>query len=159
MIERLWNALDKDKKGCVNYSYLKSQLNPRTHPDVRSGRKDEEAILKEVFDSILLIQDLSATGRSQDIEKQHFLEFMRSISGATAEDQLFEVVLQSLFRMPSEVRIEDKYAGSKNLFDVGKKNGYLIDHHRQRVKGGSVSQNAPFGTSSEMTDYSDRHFH
>lgn len=65
MIQRLWKNLDKDKKGYISYIYLKSQLNPRTHPDVKSGRKDEDSILKQVFDSILLVQDLSSSGRSQ----------------------------------------------------------------------------------------------
>lgn len=39
------------------------------------------------------------------------------------------------------------YAGSRKLFDAGMKN-YLLDHHRYAVKGGSISSNAPFGTSS-----------
>lgn len=32
-----------------------------------------------------------------------------------------------------------------------------MDHHRYVVKGGSVSQNAPFGTSVEPTTYVTEH--
>jgi len=28
-----------------------------------------------------------------------------------------------------------------------------MDHHRNHIKGGSVSQNAPFGTFQEPTNY------
>lgn len=31
---------------------------------------------------------------------------------------------------------------------------YLQDHHRYLVQGGTVSQNAPFGTYNEPTNYS-----
>jgi len=48
------------------------------------------------------------------------------------------------------------YAGSRKLFDPTSK-GYLMDHHRHAVKGGSISSNAPFGTSNEPTNYFTEH--
>jgi hypothetical protein len=54
--------------------------------------------------------------------------------------------------MQSKVNINEMYAGSRKLFDPTSK-GYLMDHHRCAVKGGSISSNAPFGTSSEPTNY------
>ena len=54
--------------------------------------------------------------------------------------------------MQSNVNISEKYAGSRKLFDHGAKS-YLLDHHRYAVKGGSISSNAPFGTSNEPTNY------
>lgn len=42
------------------------------------------------------------------------------------------------------------------MFDPSKK-GYLMDHHRGHLTGGSVSQNAPFGTSNEATNYLTEH--
>lgn len=32
-----------------------------------------------------------------------------------------------------------------------------MDHHRYYVKGGSVSQNAPFGTFEQPTNYKTEH--
>ena len=58
--------------------------------------------------------------------------------------------------MEPETRIEDEYAGSRKLFDP-KKNGYLMDHHRYVVKGGTVSDNAPFGTFTQKTAYTTEH--
>ena len=45
------------------------------------------------------------------------------------------------------------YAGSRKTFDPYNPKGYLMDHHRQSVKGGTTTSNAPFGTSSEPTNY------
>ena len=70
----------------------------------------------------------------------------------TNEDMLFESILQNFWKMQSNVNIQDMYAGSRKLFDPASKS-YLMDHHRYAVKGGSISSNAPFGTSNEPTNY------
>lgn len=60
--------------------------------------------------------------------------------------------------MHSKINIEEMYAGSrKNTFDPSNQKGYLMDHHRYKVKGGTISSNAPFGTSSEPTSYFTEH--
>ena len=54
--------------------------------------------------------------------------------------------------MDTSSSILDQYAGSRKLF-LDNKSGYIMDHHRHYLKGGSVSQNAPFGTYQEPTNY------
>ena len=49
--------------------------------------------------------------------------------------------------MQSKVNINELYAGSRKIFDSSAKS-YLMDHHRYAVKGGTISSNAPFGTSN-----------
>lgn len=58
--------------------------------------------------------------------------------------------------MQSKLNINEMYAGSRKLFDPAAKS-YLMDHHRYAVKGGSISSNAPFGTSNEPTNYFTEH--
>jgi len=52
----------------------------------------------------------------------------------------------NFWKLSTTHSILDKYAGSRKMYDPSK-NSYLMDHHRQVAQGGSVSQNAPFGTS------------
>lgn len=68
------------------------------------------------------------------------------------DDKLFESIMFNFWKVNTSINIQEQYAGSRKLFDPTK-NGYLMDHHRYVVKGGSVSQNAPFGTSHEPTNY------
>lgn len=42
------------------------------------------------------------------------------------------------------------------MFDPTRK-GYLQDHHRYAINGGSVTDNAPFGTFKGPTTYSTEH--
>lgn len=72
------------------------------------------------------------------------------------DDKLYESVLQNFWKLESSINISEKYAGSRKVFETSK-NCYLLDHHRYVVKGGSVSQNAPFGTTQEPTNYFTEH--
>ena len=74
------------------------------------------------------------------------------MSLSVIDDKLYESILQNFWRLESSVNISQKYAGSRKVFE-SPKDCYLLDHHRYVVKGGSVSQNAPFGTSQDPTNY------
>jgi hypothetical protein len=102
------------------------------------------------------VQDLNGV-RSEEISKEDFVECMENFSASISDDQLFETIMNAVWRLESVVKIEEEYAGnslnylgSKKRFDM-KNNSYLIDHHRYMIDGGTVSQNAPFGTYNEIT--------
>lgn len=78
------------------------------------------------------------------------------MSLSITEEQLFESIAQNFWKIGSKVKIEDEYAGSRKTFDP-KKSGYLQDHHRYAYNGGSISQNAPFGTFNLPTSYKTEH--
>jgi hypothetical protein len=103
-------------------------------------------------ETILTIQELNGTTRKDTITKAEFEEYVEHLSLSIIDDRLFETVLYHFWRLENSVNITEKYAGSRKVFDPSKK-GYLMDHHRYAVQGGSVSQNAPFGTSVEPTAY------
>ena len=103
-----------------------------------------------------MIQDLNDMPRSEAITRDIFEEYGENLSLSISEDQLFESIAQNFWKIGSVVRIEDEYAGSRKLFDPTKK-GYLQDHHRYALNGGSVSSNAPFGTFSTPTVYTTEH--
>ena len=78
------------------------------------------------------------------------------MSLSIAEDQLFESLALNFWKIGSIVRIEEQYAGSRKIFDH-KQKGYLQDHHRYAINGGTVTENAPFGTFSGPTNYTTEH--
>lgn len=84
------------------------------------------------------------------------MEYCENLSLSISEDQLFEALALNFWKIDSLVKIKEQYAGSRKVFDPSKK-GYLQDHHKYAVNGGSVSQNAPFGTSSTPTIYETEH--
>jgi hypothetical protein len=68
------------------------------------------------------------------------------LSLSIIDDKLFETVLYHFWKLDNSTNITEKYAGSRKVFDPTQK-GYLLDHHRHILHGGSVSQSAPFGTT------------
>jgi hypothetical protein len=136
----------------TNFSKIKKCLNFRNHPDVQNGRKFEDDIWKEIQETILIVQELNGSVRNDTVSKVEFEEYLENLSLSVIDDKLYESILQNFWRLESGANISEKYAGSRKVFDTSK-NSYLMDHHRYAVKGGSVSQNAPFGTSQEPTNY------
>lgn len=63
---------------------------------------------------------------------------------------------QNFWKIGSVMNIQEQYAGSRKVFNPGVK-GYLQDHHKYAIYGGTVSQNAPFGTFSDPVSYSTEH--
>ena len=103
-----------------------------------------------------MIQELNGVPRNDIITQAEFEEYMDNLSLSVIDDKLFESILFNFWRLDNSSSILEKYAGSRKLFDHSK-NGYLLDHHRNYIKGGSVSQNAPFGTFSDPTSYTTEH--
>ena len=66
------------------------------------------------------------------------MEYIQNLSLTTPEDQLFESLAVNFWRVDPVVKIEEQYAGSRKLFDP-KQKGYLIDHHRYAINGGTVT--------------------
>ncbi|EGR27426.1 hypothetical protein IMG5_196080 [Ichthyophthirius multifiliis] len=91
---------------------------------------------------------------NERISKQQFFDFFNNLSASISDDHFFEIILVNTFSLQQQNSyLQNNYAGHKNMFDPNKK-GFLQDHHRSLTNGGTVSSNAPFGTSQEPTEYS-----
>jgi hypothetical protein len=58
----------------------------------------------------MLVQDLNGV-RSEEIRRADFEEYLENVGYAIPDDQLFETTLVAVWRLGSESRIEDQYAG------------------------------------------------
>lgn len=106
LIDRVWDKVKLPGEDYTTYNHLKNHYKAKDHPDIRSGRRFEEDIVKELNQSLLYIQDLNGI-RSEEITQSDFVEYLQNLSAATADDQLFETVLTSFWRLDSVNRIED----------------------------------------------------
>jgi hypothetical protein len=90
---------------------------------------------------------------NEAISKDEFFEYFSNFSAALTDDKYFEQILQQTFRLGTETNLHHNYAGGgKRVFEPDHKKGYLQDHHRYVVSGGSVAANAPFGTFAEPSE-------
>jgi hypothetical protein len=76
------------------------------------------------------------------------------LSAAIEDDKLFELIIQTVFKIQIESLTTNNYAGQAGgRKDYNPRIGYLQDFHRSIFQGGSVSSNAPFGTSEVKDTY------
>lgn len=80
---------------------------------------------------------------------------MLYISAVIEDENYFEMVVRTTFKLTAETSYEDVSAGGAGgRRDYNPKLGYLNDFHRSKYQGGSVSANAPFGTSTQQQNVS-----
>ena len=113
LIARAWQTVRVNEQG-TTYNELKRLFNPRAHPDIHNGRRFEEDLRKELFESIVCIQDLDGL-RSEEVSSETFVEYLETLSAATEDDQLFEAILTGVWKLAPATNIEDLYAGTPRL--------------------------------------------
>lgn len=75
----MWDRVKSDEQH-TTFSKLKSCLNFRNHPDIQTGRKYDDQIWNQIQETLLMIQDLSETPRSDTIYKEVFEEYCENLS-------------------------------------------------------------------------------
>lgn len=87
------------------------------------------------------------------VNQEEFESFVNYLSAPVEDEKYFELIMINTFKLQSSYQVTDSYAGSAvGRKDYNPRAGYLQDFHRSIVKGGSVSQNAPFGTSDQKQE-------
>lgn len=115
LLDRLWNQVKLTEES-TNFAKIKKTVNFRNHPDVQANRRFEEDIWKEIQDTILTIQELNGSPRSDLISKPEFEEYLENLSLSIIDDKLYDSVLANFWRVDSGSDISDKYAGSRKVF-------------------------------------------
>ena len=113
LLNRIWERV-KDSESHTSFTKLKSIFQPRAHPDLKIAKRHEEDILKEFVDSMLMLQDLTGV-RSEEVDKDTFMEYLENVSASTPDDRFFEVAMIGLWKLSNENKIEEHYAGTYSL--------------------------------------------
>eukprot|EP00825_Cyclidium_porcatum_P007794 TRINITY_DN1390_c0_g1_i9.p1 TRINITY_DN1390_c0_g1~~TRINITY_DN1390_c0_g1_i9.p1 ORF type:complete len:523 (+),score=123.87 TRINITY_DN1390_c0_g1_i9:62-1630(+) len=153
LIDQVFEKIDTDKDGLITVGQAKIAYQARNHPDVINAKKNEDDIINEFVESLLLHHQIKGGAQNEIIQKEEFFEYYHYVSASIEDDKLFETLLVGCFKLSHESQLYKNYAGSKQIFDPDSKKSFLLDHHRNLIYGGTVSQNAPFGTFNEPTDY------
>ncbi|EGR29644.1 hypothetical protein IMG5_151930, partial [Ichthyophthirius multifiliis] len=166
IVDSIFAKIDYNNTGIVTIQDIQRQFNARAHPDVKTTKKHEDEVYQDFFANLELHNKLyvffflfffinlkqKSGVVNQEISKEQFFDYFNNYSASIQDDQFFETILVNTFKLSQQNQLTSKYAGHRNMFDPLKK-GFLQDHHRYLINGGSVSSNAPYGTFQEPTDY------
>jgi Ca2+-binding EF-hand superfamily protein len=158
LVAKAWNKLDRDGEDVIDMNDLRSLFSAREHPDVKSGKKSEDEIMCEFFETFEMHHNLfDCNKRSRKVTREEFEEYYNNVSGTIDDDEYFEILMNSSWRLDRYVarpeRIHAEYSSRSSVEESSSFKSWIIDHHRG-VIGGSVIRAAPFGTTDEPIDYS-----
>ena len=96
LVNQVFNKLDINGNGEISFDELQAKYSAKSHPEVLSGRKTEDEVLKEFMDTF---QDtynyLCGTESDNIITLEEFMEYYENISMTIDDDDYFETMLNN----------------------------------------------------------------
>ena len=101
IILQVFKIFDKNQNGLVEMDDIRESYNAKLHPDVQSGKKNEEEVLAEFLDTFEYQFSLLNDGKTRDgkITMEEFLEYYNNISMSIKDDDYFEEMIKSVYNL------------------------------------------------------------
>ena len=100
LVNQVFNKLDINGNGEISFEELHAKYSAKNHPEVLSGKKTEEEVLKEFMDTF---QDtynyLCGTETDNIITLEEFMEYYENISMIIDDDEYFEIMLNNAWNL------------------------------------------------------------
>jgi len=100
LAEKAFKIMDKDKSGKLSIDDIKGVYNAKMHPDVKSGKKNEEEVLGEFLDTFETHYALSHENqRDREITMDEWVEYYDNVSMSIDDDKYFELMMNSAWNL------------------------------------------------------------
>ena len=100
LVQQAFDTLDVNKNGEISFEEIKNKYNANRHPDVLSGKKTEDEVLKDFMDTFQETYNyLCGTETDNVITIEEFLEYYENVSMTIDDDAYFELLLNNEWKM------------------------------------------------------------
>ena len=114
LVQQAFDILDINKNGQISFEEIKSKYNASKHPDVLSGKKTEEDILKEFMDTFQETYNyLCGTESDNVVTIEEFMEYYENVSMIIDDDAYFELLLNNAWKMGLNTAYKNEQTGYK----------------------------------------------
>ena len=133
-----FRSIDINKNGAVNINYIKNKYNAKNHPDVKSGKKNEN----EVYNDFIYYFDIAynyLNGSQGDgyVIFDDFLEYYQNISMFIENDDYFELLVNSEWNINNN---KSNYYSYNNNNNYMYKDNLLENKYYQNSNLNSIEQ-------------------
>ena len=123
LVQKVFDKLDTKKTGEISFKELNNNYNVRNHPDVLSGKINEEEALKEFMDTFQETYNyLCGTETNNIITIEEFLEYYENVSMTIDEDEYFEYLLNNTWDLGLDVKYKNEIEQQNIKENVEEKN-------------------------------------
>ena len=113
LVNQVFNKLDINGNGEISFDELQAKYSAKNHPEVLSGRKTENEVLKEFMDTF---QDtynyLCGTETDNIITLEEFMEYYENISMTIDSDEYFEILLNNAWNLNGQNAYKKAWANT-----------------------------------------------
>lgn len=133
LVQKVFNKIDYNGDGVLGIEDIKGKYDASKHPDVKSGKKTEDEVLKEFLETFEMhhnvINGAKADGR---ITMDEFIEYYTNISANIDNDAYFDLMISNAWNLDGKNNTESMpYAGSqRKVTQVSARDAWRQDHHR-----------------------------
>jgi Ca2+-binding EF-hand superfamily protein len=145
IVAQAFKKLDKDGNGWIDINDVRGVYNGKHHPDVKSGKKSEDDILKE----FLATFEMAHSIRNNDapnyvVTKEEFTEYYNMVSTSIDDDKYFLQMIKSAWNMDEEAKAQmastkKRAAMDNDIFGTG----------QRREEAAAKEKDAAFGGGDE----------
>ena len=100
--KKAYSIMDTDRSGQVDINDIRQTYNAKQHPDVKSGKKQEDEILAEFLDTFEdHFCDMKGQEDSRDgiITMQEWLEYYNNVSMSIDNDEYFALMMNNTWNL------------------------------------------------------------
>ena len=133
LVNIAFKKLDINGNGEISFDEIQAKYNAKNHPEVLSGRKTEEEVLKEFMDTF---QDtynyLCGTESDNIITLEEFMEYYENISMTIDDDDYFETMLSNAWNLNNQNVSKKAWANKdeENMEETGNKK--LAENYQEK---------------------------
>ncbi len=115
IVNQVFNTLDINGNGEISFEELQAKYNARNHPEVLSGKKTEEEVLKDFMNTF---QDtynyLCGTETDNIITLEEFMEYYENVSMTIDDDAYFETMVTNGWNLNNQNQNKNKGWSNKD---------------------------------------------
>jgi Ca2+-binding EF-hand superfamily protein len=154
LVQKVFDKLDIKKSGEISFKELSSKYNVKNHPDVISGKINEEEALKEFMDTFQETYNyLCGTETNNIITIEEFLEYYENVSMTIDEDEYFEYLLNNTWNLGLDIKykneIKQKLNEEENIDEkINEKNKEDLNAKKEQALIKFINEIKNLGTTS-----------
>jgi len=102
-----FKKLDKDGSGWIDINDIRGVYNGKNHPDVKSGKRTEDDILKEFLSTFEMAHSIrESEAPNYVVTKEEFTEYYNMVSCSIDDDKYFTQMIKTAWGMDEEVKAQ-----------------------------------------------------
>lgn len=144
LVIKAFKKIDYNGDGVLDINDIKGKYDASKHPDVKSGKKTENEVLKEFLETFEMHHNVMHGTKSDGmVTMEEFIEYYTNISANIDNDAYFDLMITNAWNLEGRNNTDNMaYAGcSKKITQVSARDAWRLDHHRNIF---GTDKNTPF---------------